>query len=128
MPAFCKHCNATIDGALESTNTRLPCQICGSLERRYEDVLSSRAVAGSLMKTKCYAAGLSRKKGLRFETTDGDSYSVTLKRFVKVSQLVDHDNDRYVKKVVDPVIGETLRDVDKPLSDHQGRGTAKKRD
>ncbi len=80
------------------------------------------------MKTKAFAAGLSRKKGLRFETTDGDSYSVSLKRLVKVSQLVDHDNGRYVKKVVDPVTGDTLRDVDKPLSDHQGRGSAKQRD
>lgn len=127
MPAFCQDCNTTIDEAKESAEGRLPCPGCGSLKRRFDEVLSERLVAGVMMSTKAYAAGLSKRKGIRFESKDGDSYSISLNRFVKLSQLVDHMAKRYVKKVVDPVTGEFLREVDEPLGEHQGRGSAQKR-
>lgn len=80
------------------------------------------------MHTKGYAGGLSRKKGLRFESKDGDSFCADLERFVNFNQLVDHDAGRYVKKIVDPVTGNILREVDEPLPDHKNRGSAKPRD
>jgi hypothetical protein len=79
------------------------------------------------MHTKGYAAGLSKRKGLRFESKDGDSFSISRGRLVKLNQLVDHEAKRYKKKVIDPVTGEVIRDVDEPLSDHKDRGSAKPR-
>lgn len=128
MPAFCQDCNSTINEVQETIEGRQPCAVCGSLKRRYDESVSSGMVVGALMHTKGYAGGLSKTKGLRFESKDGDSFSVTLGRFVKFNQLVDHGADRYVKKVVDPVTGEILREVDEPLPEHRGRGSAKKRD
>lgn len=86
------------------------------------------ATAGSIMNAKGYTGGMSKRKGLRFESIDGDSFSVALGRFVKLNQLVDHEAHRNVKKVVDPLTSEVLREVDEPLSKHQNRGSAKPRD
>ena len=128
MPAFCHDCKSIIDEALEATQGRQPCPSCGSLKRRYEESLTSGVTVGALMHTKGYAGGLSKRKGLRFESKDGDSFSVALGRFVKLNQLVDHEEKRYIKKIVDPLTGEVLREVDEPLPDHQNRGSAKPRD
>jgi predicted RNA-binding Zn-ribbon protein involved in translation (DUF1610 family) len=125
--AFCQDCNIAIDETTE-TEGRKPCPSCGSLRRRYEDSFSDSATAGSLVTTKAYKGGLSKRKGLRFESKDGDSFSFDRQRFVELNQLVDHENNRYVKKVVDRKTGEAIRDVDEPLTQHQERGSAKKRD
>jgi tRNA U54 and U55 pseudouridine synthase Pus10 len=128
MAAHCKDCNSTIDEAKEATLGRLPCPVCGSLARKFEEAILETMTLGTDMQTKAFTAGLSRRKGLRFESKDGDSFSVSLGRFVKRYQLVNHEAKRYVKKVVDPLTGEVLRDVDEPLPDHQNRGSARERD
>ncbi len=125
MPAFCLDCNFIIDEIKEAEEGRQPCPRCKSLRRGYTASIFENVEAGALIHTKGYAGGLSRKKGLRFESKDGESLSVSLNRFVKLNQLVDHEANRYVKKVVDPVTGETLREIDEPLSEHQGCGSAK---
>jgi len=128
MPAFCQDCNAAIDVTSDATGVPRPCPRCGSLRQVSEESLVSSFAAGAQMRTKGYAGGLSKTKGLLFESTVGDSLSVSLGRFVKIVQHVDHETKRYIKKVVDPVTGDVLRDVDEPLSEHQGRGSAKPRD
>ncbi|MBN9492557.1 PepSY domain-containing protein [bacterium] len=55
----------------------------------------------------------------------GDDWSHRLRRFVQRIRILDRDNNRYVEKVVDPETGEVLRDVEEPLSDHRGHGSAK---
>lgn len=62
------------------------------------------------------------------ERRDGADWSHALQRFVRKVRILDRDNDLYVEKVVDPETGEVLRDVEEPLSEHQGRGSAKFRD
>lgn len=128
MAAYCKDCNSTIDEAAEAAGGRAPCPVCGSLRRNYEEELSSSLIAGTDVGLKGYAAGMSRGKGLKFEAKYGDSHSHSLGRFVKRDQLVDREGNRYLKKVVDPQTREVLRDVDEPLSDHQGRGSAREHD
>jgi hypothetical protein len=44
--------------------------------------------------------------------------------FVSKDQVIDRENDRYRERVVTED-GEVIRDVDEPLSKHQGRGSAK---
>ena len=128
MPAFCQDCNAAIDITPDAMGTPRPCPSCGSLRQVSEESLTSGFVAGAAMHTKGYSGGLSRSKGLLFESVNGDSWSVSLRRFVKIDQLVDHVTKRYIKKVVDPVTGAVLREVDEPLPEHQNRGSAKPRD
>ncbi len=128
MPIFCQNCKSLIDELKDVDSQRQPCPVCGSVNRHYDDSVTSECTPGAVVHTKGYAGGMSRKKGLLFESKDGDSYSVSLGRFVELNQLVDHKEERYRKRVVDPLTGKILRDVDEPLSDHQGRGSAKRHD
>ena len=41
---------------------------------------------------------------------------------------VDREGDRYTERVVDGETGETIHEVDEPLSEHRGHGGAKQRD
>ena len=54
----------------------------------------------------------------------GASWSYARHKWMQVHQLVDRRGNRYVKKVEDPETGEVLRDVDEPLTDHQGYGSS----
>ena len=128
MPIFCQNCKSLINESKDREDQRQPCPVCGSVKRYSDESVTSELTPGAIVHTKGYAGGMSRKKGLLFESKDGDSYSVSLGRFVKVNQLVDHKEDRYKKKVVDPVTSKVLRDVDEPLTDHQERGSAKRHD
>jgi len=125
MATYCRDCATEIDEASELNAERQPCPSCGSKRRVYEEFMLSTVTIGTQLRTKGYTKEKSRTKGLKFETVDGDSFSTSLKRFVKVNQLVDHEAHRYKKLVVDTLTGDVLRDVDKPLSEHQNRGTAK---
>ncbi|WP_133635565.1 hypothetical protein [Halomonas ventosae] len=111
---------------MEAQEGRQACRNCGSLKRHYTEFISESVSAGGLVAAKGYKGGLSKRKGIRFETKDGDSFSVDRNRFVKLTQIVDHEQNRYFKRVVDSRSGEVIRDVDEPLSDHKGRGSAKK--
>ncbi len=121
MPTTCGRCGIDLPDQ-EKAN---PCPACGSTIRRISENVVEKIVAGTDMHTKVYIAGKSRKKGVRFETKDGDSLSTDRGRFMKRHQLVDKENKWYKKTVVDPETGEVLRDIDEPLPDHKGRGSAK---
>lgn len=62
------------------------------------------------------------------ETKIGSEWSHELKRPVKVYRDVNREANRYRERVVDPVTGEILREVDKPLTDHVGHGSDKPHD
>lgn len=128
MSAFCQDCNEAIDEAMGAACGRKPCPSCGSLKRTYPVSITEPIAIGSLIHIKGFAAGVSKRKGLKFELKDGDSYSGALKRFVELHQLVDHEAKRYVKRVIDPVAGDVLRNVDEPLPQHRNRGSATPRD
>lgn len=78
----------------------------------------------SSLKARGRHAGTGWNKSF-IETFTGADWSHRLQRFVRKDRILDRDNDRYVEKVVDPETGEVLRDVEQPLSEHQGRGSAK---
>ncbi len=72
-------------------------------------------------------AGATGRRKWFVETFSGADWSHRLQRFIRKQRTLDRDNDRYAEKVVDPETGEVLRDVEEPLSEHQGRGSAKAR-
>jgi hypothetical protein len=57
----------------------------------------------------------------------GDSYSWARDRWMDLVRVIDRRNDRYRESVVDQVTGEVVREVDEPLSEHTGRGSARQR-
>lgn len=103
---------------------RRPCPVCGSLARDYAITLSDSITAHSQVALKAKTPG---EKRPFIEQKVGDSYSVSRGRWMRLRQLIDRRHNRYAKKVEDPETGEVLRDVDEPLSEHTGRGSAKRR-
>jgi hypothetical protein len=70
----------------------------------------------------------SKGKGKPFlEQKQGDSFSTSRGKWMHLLQIVDRRNNRYRKLVTDPETGEVPRDVDKPLSEHVGRGDAQRK-
>ncbi len=53
---------------------------------------------------------------------------VSTGRLVEKSRLIDRGSDRYVEHVVDDTTRETIHCSEEPLSEHQGHGSAKKKD
>ncbi len=66
------------------------------------------------------------KKNFVVEEVVGSDWSFKYEKFAKFQRIIDKGNDRYFKRIVDPDTGEVIADVDKRLSEHQGRGSAKK--
>ena len=50
----------------------------------------------------------------------------TTGKYMQKERLIDHDNDRYREKVVDPETGKTIHKCDEALSEHRNHGSAKK--
>lgn len=49
----------------------------------------------------------------------GSSYDHDTGRWLKLEQVVDHDNNRYRKRLVDKETGKVIRDEDGPLDQHK---------
>lgn len=65
-------------------------------------------------------------KGKPFqEEKIGDDYWRKGSRWMSLRRLIDRRRNRYVERIADPETGEVVRDVDEPLSEHRGRGSAK---
>jgi hypothetical protein len=61
------------------------------------------------------------------EEVSGDVYSHSLGRMVRIQRIIDRRRDLYYERVLDPVTREVLREIEEPLSQHTGRGSAKRR-
>jgi len=101
-------------------------------EKPRQDV--SIEVPGAELKVETYRAGIQLKhrnpnsaNRFRVEEITGQSWSYDKGDWVELYRLIDKDNDRYIKRVVDEDTGEVIYECDEPLSDHQGRGSAKER-
>ena len=64
------------------------------------------------------------KDKLRRDLIVGSDERKSVGDFVNKERDIDHDNDRYREKITDKK-GVVLREVDEPLSEHRGRGSAK---
>lgn len=106
---------------------QIECTNCG---HKYEWMLVGAPgceIAGVMTATKETIPGHSKKKGRVKETKQGNDWSHSLNRFVDVYQEVNLYENVYRKVVIDPKTGETLRNVEEPLSEHRDRGSAKPR-
>lgn len=57
------------------------------------------------------------------ETWNGDSYSVALKKMVRLTRIIDRRRNLYYEKVQDPETREVLHEEEEhPLTEHRGHG------
>jgi hypothetical protein len=69
-----------------------------------------------------------RKSGKGKPTLEGkvgSSLNRDTGEWLGLEQVVDRENNRYKKKLINPKTGKVLRDDDGRLTDHQGFGNAK---
>jgi hypothetical protein len=122
-PVACNGCGAELDEPPNlPADERQPCLRCGSLGRVFSVTLEAGIRLGGSLGLKMKSGG----KGKPYlEQKHGDSYSTSRRKWVHLLQIVDRRNNRYRKLVTDPETGEVIRDVDEPLTDHQGYGADK---
>ncbi len=77
----------------------------------------------SLITIKMKRPGIKRQV---IESKIGDDLRHTDGKWLHLEQIVDRENNRYKKKLVDSETDEVLRDEECKLTDHQGYGDAKK--
>jgi hypothetical protein len=67
-----------------------------------------------------------KRKRLRKQVIKGDEVQRSSGRWMKKYRLIDRDEDRYQERIVDGETGEVVHEVDEPLSQHQGHGSARR--
>lgn len=70
------------------------------------------------------------KKGRKKPTREqwfGSSFSVAARKWMQLDRILDRENDWYEETVIDPETGQIVHYCAEPLSQHTGRGSAKRR-
>ena len=103
---------------------RVPCPKCGSTSRSFEVT----AHATLTIKEKMGMQGRHPGKGRPFiEQVAGDDLHQKSGKWMKLSRVIDRENDSYKETVTDPTTGEIVHHCDEPLSKHTGHGDAKRK-
>lgn len=119
----CYDCDALLPSNADKF-PRDPCPQCGSISRKIAAAISERETVREKIGLKQKRSGFRRAI---YEEKSGDDFWRIKGKWMKVIQIVDRLNNRYRKKIVDPRTGETVRDTDEPLTEHQGYGSAKEK-
>lgn len=101
---------------------RKPCPKCSSKARLFQLTLASEVSFKSELRGKGKRPG--RRKPF-YELITGDSLFRLTGQWYRLQQIIDRTRDYYLKVVTDPKAGKLIRFCEEPLSQHQGRGSAK---
>jgi NAD-dependent SIR2 family protein deacetylase len=124
MTVRCSGCGASVDEP-DRIEDRASCPACGSLARTMNVTLNDSIQVHESLAIKMRHGEVGKVKPFR-EQTSGEDYHQDTGEWRQVSRLVDRENDRYAERIID-VAGNVVREVDEPLSQHRGRGAAKRR-
>lgn len=121
----CQDCGTIVDEDPSTpVETKQPCPSCGSKTR----LIKVHAKAERVMEVHESAHLKARMPGEEqqyLEVEAGDSLYVKTGEYNQLKRVIDRQNDRYQEHIVNPRTGEVIRDVDEPLSEHIGHGSAK---
>lgn len=109
---------------LPRSDAQVPCPGCGAGEVTV--TLDTGAATASGEALVVLEKGEGKKRLRRLRKIWEEIFRKT-GRLHLLDQEVDPAKDRYRKRIVDTETGEVLRNEDKPLSEHQGHGSAKRR-
>lgn len=79
------------------------------------------------MKGKVKDPNFSSKRNPRVEFITGTDMWYDENKLVHKEQLIDKTQNLYKKKIIDKETGEVIMDIEEPLTQHQGHGSAKLR-
>jgi DNA-directed RNA polymerase subunit RPC12/RpoP len=120
----CSDCGALINGPASATvEERAPCDICGSKRRTFGVEVKEAPTVREKLGLKHKRPGY--KKAI-YESVGGDDLHRDTGQWNHLSREIDRESNRYRELITNPATGEVLRSVDEPLTDHVGRGSARK--
>ncbi len=101
---------------------RNPCPNCGSMARAFEVSLHASITFKGKLTAKGKRAGA--KKHFVIQVM-GDDFFRKMKKWTKLSRVIDREHDSYREIFTDPDTGQTIHKCVEPLSQHTGHGSAK---
>ncbi|MCF8144248.1 MAG: hypothetical protein K9N21_10035 [Deltaproteobacteria bacterium] len=116
----CCECDASL--FYEQGTERKPCPHCGSERRCADELLREEIAFYDELRMKGKHEG--RGKPF-FEARVGPSFFFKDGVWNHVEQIVDRENNRYIKIIRKLGTGEVIRHDDKPLDEHTEHGSAK---
>ncbi len=126
---WCGECGKQLD---ESPSTplgeRSPCPDCGSTGRKFgvESTAVAEGRAGIRAKARSGEAG--KPGGKPWLTTMSEpSWSYDRQKWVHREKTENRRDNRYTEVVKDPDTGEIVHEIDEPLTDHRGHGSARRK-
>jgi hypothetical protein len=125
MRVFCYACWKLLADEGEPVS-ETPCPKCGgSITVAYRRGQEFSVVVGGF-KLMAYPPG---RRGNHWfhKSEERHSYFVKDGRRHFIQRAYDRDNNWYDERIVDVATGGVVREVHEPLTDHQGRGSAKNR-
>jgi len=121
--------NSGDDGSTTFSAASFRSQVMSS-DKKTKDVTVSLTGVQAVAKVGRLAAkgitrGARRRKGkYEYEVLKGNEFN-SAGHMMRKERIIDRQNDRYIENVIDEDTGETVRQIDEPLSQHMGRGSAK---
>ena len=122
MTTRCSACNFLLEISGPETINR--CPNCGSTNKTFEVVIEEKVIIRDGLGMKAKRAGGKRPY---IEDLSVPDHSYNLNKAVHKARVIDRDNDRYFEKITDYESGETIHHCEEPLSQHQGHGSAKRK-
>jgi hypothetical protein len=101
---------------------RTPCPEGGSTSRAFEVRMHANILIHTKVAMKAKHPG--EKKSFIVEVSGSDLYR-RMNKWMKLSRVIDRENDYYCEVITDPVTGQIVHECIEPLSKHTGHGDAK---
>ena len=127
----CSNCGESLPLELASSQDKPPCASCGSTARTVTVTVEDTITLHDKIGWEANDPNLpSRKKQqkTRVEGITGSEWSDRLQEMVHKERLIDRKNNRYREVVKDVKTGDVIHEVDEPLSQDTGHGSAKPRE
>lgn len=118
----CLACGASYD-PLHDLNQ---CPVCGSMDRAVRATDDGRISSREFVCIDGWRGPKTSKRRRYLEIRAGDSFYRKTGRWNRYHRVIDWEHDYYLEHIEDAQ-GRAIRHCEEPLSQHQGRGSARHR-
>ena len=126
--ARCNACGEIIDEPANlPADQRTPCPSCGSKARFFEIEPKGEVTFQKKLKLKARHGEPGQVKPF-LQLQIGDDLHRDTGEWNYREKIEDRENDRYLEHIVNRKTGEVIHHCEEPLSQHQGHGSAKRKE
>jgi DNA-directed RNA polymerase subunit RPC12/RpoP len=124
----CGQCKRNLDEPSNTPeNKRNPCPNCGSVSRLVKKEIADSISVRDGVRGKARSGEAGKPGGKPWLTTMSEpSWSHSAQKWMHREKTENRRENRYTEVVKDPETGEVVHEVEEPLSEHRGHGSAKK--